>query len=599
MGLLSWLENAGNSYLDRGVNASLAGVPPGLLNTAQTGIGPQPDGVAPMMTPQERKNLRMNYLMHLGQGISQGMPAAHLDDFRNDAIQSAVMRQQLQQQQQEQAALASAFAPQQTAPVLGGAAPPIAPPNGASAAPGVAAPVMGGAPQLAPASAVAPPPTAKPGDGYRRAAQAMTLRGKAEAALKFTEIADKMDKDATKENNGAPVFVSKDGKSYLHQGTKEGPGVDTLMDPSLKDVAETGEKNSAASKAQQDVKDLELKYYAQRAQDPNMTQDTWTALRGAASPSLQTQIPAMFSPKAAAALQAMGVSPDELSRENATANKPDPQTVLRNNYGRSFAKLQEAGLIRPADVSDIGKTMAAFKAAPATLISPEEKTAAIGYLGANPTIASQGTVANIRVEGLERSRMYPVIDKNTGNELMVSAAEMVDNPGKYAPAGTGSTAMQAGERFKTIQSNIDNVRKAVNTMGELPTGARIALANAMKSTDPKSAVDSLISSAAGKALSQSQRDFLNHITVLAESGNALAKMSGIPGNENTLAAVQALLPSAKSMDKKYMLDQLNSFQGLVTGLSKGVPRVLNSVTPAPKAATHRYNPATGKIEEIQ
>lgn len=326
MGLLSWLGNGINGYLDGGVNASLAGVPAGLINTAQTGIGPQPDGVAPMMTPQERKALRANFLMHLGQGISQGMPAAHLDDFRNDAIQSAVMRQQLQQQQQEQSAAAAAFAPQQTAPpVLGGAAPPIAPPNGASAAPGMAAPVMGGAPSPAPIGSATPPPTAKPGDPYRRMAQAITIQGRpgaSEKAAKYIEIADKLDKDPTKENQGAPVMLSQGGRSILHQGTKEGPGVDTPFDPSLKDQAQTSLYGDQATKAKVDAQALDFQNIGRVAGSGPMTQAQWTSMLGQATPATRALLPAMYSPEAQAAAVKLGVSPDKSAELAAAANKP-------------------------------------------------------------------------------------------------------------------------------------------------------------------------------------------------------------------------------------------------------------------------------------
>ncbi len=593
MGLLSAIGNGFNSYLDRGINGSLAGVPAGLLNL-QTGQGPVQDGTAPMMTPEQKHALRMNYLMHLGEGIAQGNPAAHLDDFRNDQIQSAAANLQLKQQQQERAAMSAALAPSpqmQQAPVLGGAAPPIAPPNGASAAPAVAAPGTGGVVAAAPPSA----PVEKPGDYLRRAARVLILGNHSDQAAKLLEQADKLDLDPTKKNQGAPVLLSQGGKSILHQPTEMGPGVDTPFDPSLKDQAETvnygasaNKSNADAAEAQQRQKKLELDYLSQRAQDPNMNQDVWDHLRGAASPELQAQMPAMFSPKAAAALQAIGVTPDktaELAAAAVAAKNPKINTPAELAYTATDPTLTDqqradAGLKRLNAYQQAGRSVT-NNVLPGLTPQGGDATTGDTYLKTlSPSLAAQ-----VKAIAQGRATMPSAATRS------VAAIQLRDAVFHFEPTYSDQRA-QIRKSFTTGPDgrNIGNLNTATVHLGQLADAAA-ALKNG--TFQPGNDVYNYIATKFGAPAATNYNFVLNALA--GESANAMKGNATDP----EIAAVMGTMKQGMSADQamgvvKSALHvygaKLNTYKERYEQQLPNDP-VYSPVMPSAKAVFDKYNVA--------
>ena len=602
MGLLSAIGNGFNSYLDRGISGSLAGVPAGLLNL-QTGQGPTQEGVAPMMTPQDRHALRMNYLMHLGQGLQMGSPTAKMDDFRNDVVNSAVMGQQIRQQQAQQAAAANIFGnPNATAPLNGAPTPTGAPAVGPGDGAAVSTPVIpaSASSAVAPLGGVTAPqsaPLPKPGDAYRKYAVLMSIKGQPEAASKYTEIADKLDApDPSKKNQGAPIILSQGGKSILHQPTEVGPGVDTPFDPSLKDIAETTnygastkKSNADAAEAQQRQKKLELDYLAQRAQDPNMNQDVWGHLRSGASSDLQAQMPAMFSPKAAAALQAMGVSPDktaELAAAATAAKNPKINTPAELAYTATDPTLTDqqradAGLKRLNAYQQAGRPIT-NNVLPG--LTPQAGDAATGdaYLGTlSPSLAAQ-----VKAIAEGRSTMPSAATRS------VAAIQLRDAVFHFDPTYSDQRA-QIRKSFTTGPDgrNVGNLNTATVHLGQLADASE-ALKNG--SFQPGNAAYNYIATKFGAPAATNQKFVLN-----ALAGEAAAAMKGNATDPEIAAMVASLNKGDMSPDQALGVTKsalhvfgakLNTYRERYEQQSPN-DQVYSPVMPSAKAVFDKYNVA--------
>ncbi len=211
-------------------------------------------------------------------------------------------------------------------------------------------------------------------------------------------------------------------------------------------------------------------------------------------------------------------------------------------------------------------------AKPKAAWTPEDAAFIKGYTQyVNQTKVQPGV---LRVEAMGDTRMYPVIDKKTGNMVMASATDINRNPGGYAPAGQGATAMGKEAVFQDLHYNIDTARKAIQGLESMDAGTRAALSYALRHTDPGSAIQTFLTGQVGTNLNPQQQEAVQALALLSENALSLRGVAGMgQGSDDLRAAIQATLPSGKSPSKGYALNQLKKFEDVVNRLETGNPTV--------------------------
>lgn len=281
-------------------------------------------------------------------------------------------------------------------------------------------------------------------------------------------------------------------------------------------------------------------------------------------------------------------------KEATLAQKASGKGYDKQAFQGTVAKVATAGGIPPGSLTDVNKLSAAIKAS--GVLGPDEKSSALAYLAANSTPAAQGSNTTLRVEGMAAGREYPVINKQTGQMEMRSAAEINASKGNYAPAGAGAQAMSKEAVFQDLHYNIDSARKAISALDEMDTGTRAALSYALRSTDPRSAVSTFLTGAAGQAMTPEQQEAVQSLALLNENAMTLRGVSGMgQGSDELRDAIRQTLPSGKSPNKGYALKQLDKFESVVNRLETGVPRVRTQNPPAPGPAPTQAQPAGGPV----
>lgn len=254
--------------------------------------------------------------------------------------------------------------------------------------------------------------------------------------------------------------------------------------------------------------------------------------------------------------------------------KPDPAAKPKDTFMATMAKVAGEGGLGPNEMADVGKLTAAIKKS--TIISPEERNSALAYLAANTTPASAQQSGVVRATIMAGAREYPVINKQSGELEMRNASEINASPGNFAPAGAEAGAMAKRAVFDDLHFNIDTARKAITGLASLDVKTRGQLAYALRDTDPKSAVQSFLTGAIGSKMTPEQREAVQSIQILHENAMSLRSVAGMgQGSDELRRAIWATLPSAKSVDKNYMLSQINKFEEVVKRLEGGVPGMKN------------------------
>jgi hypothetical protein len=259
------------------------------------------------------------------------------------------------------------------------------------------------------------------------------------------------------------------------------------------------------------------------------------------------------------------------------AGKPPSAAQAQQDFQNTLTKVSAAGHLGPGELTDVGKLTKGINAAAASgAISQDEANRAMSYLATKQTPAGQTTAGVIRLEGLAQTREYPVINKNTSQMEMRSAAEINANPGTYAPAGVGAQAMGKDAIFQDIHYNINSARNAIQALDQLDAPTRAALSVMARDTDPRSAFQTFLTGSLGTQLNPQQQEAVQSLALLAENAMALRTVAGLgQGSEDLRNAIRQTIPSGKSPSKGYALGQLNKLEQVVGRLEKGVPGVIN------------------------
>ncbi len=272
-------------------------------------------------------------------------------------------------------------------------------------------------------------------------------------------------------------------------------------------------------------------------------------------------------------------------RANATAaNKPPSAEGEKLAFQAIIQKVAAENGISPEALTDVRKLMPAIQKS--TTLSPEEKNHAVAYLTANPTPSAQGTNSLVRVEGLGQMREYPVINRSTGQLEMRNAAEINASNGGFMPAGEGARTQDKNAIFQDLHYNLDTAKNAVSALVTLDPGTRAALANQLQETDPRSAISAFLHGAIGTQLTPQQKHAVLALAQLSENALSLRSVAGMgQGAQDLRDAIRSVLPSAKSPDVPYMMDQLKNFEQVVSRLESPTQQRLGAgprnQTPSP------------------
>jgi hypothetical protein len=247
-------------------------------------------------------------------------------------------------------------------------------------------------------------------------------------------------------------------------------------------------------------------------------------------------------------------------------------------YTTGIEKLISEGVLKPEDVMDLGKISAAM--GKSKTLSESDKGFLSSYPAANTTpattMAQTNQRGNLLIQAGQERNLQPVIDTADSNRLVLRNAEDINNenrihPGRYAPAGPGIPTMQRGAQFRALKSSIALARESVANLPNWDAGTRAQLANMMASDDPGT-IREWLRGSVGSTMTDKQKEAVQNLAILSEDALSLRNLMGLgQGSDMVRKAVGGLLPSGKTPDKKYALDQLDRFERLRSQLEQGNP----------------------------
>lgn len=261
----------------------------------------------------------------------------------------------------------------------------------------------------------------------------------------------------------------------------------------------------------------------------------------------------------------------------AAANKPPTSESEKLSASGLLQKVAQENNLNAGAMTDVRQLVPLIDKA--TSITPEEKAHLKTYLAMNPTAAASGAQATVRVEGMQNSREMQVLDtKNNNSPMFLNAADInaanQKEPGRYIPAGVGAQALGKTALLEDIRGGVQNLRQSLQNMPEFTPSDKVLIATALRSTDPKSAISSLINSAAGSAMSPEMQDYLINHATLIENAMAMRSVLGAGhGSDDMRAAISKTIPGPTTPNKAYAMKQLDQFEQTLNRVERGVPKV--------------------------
>ena len=212
------------------------------------------------------------------------------------------------------------------------------------------------------------------------------------------------------------------------------------------------------------------------------------------------------------------------------------------------------------------------------VLTPEENSYLKAYKNYIDTTKIQPGVA--RMEILGQTRGVSMIDTKNNNRPTELNWDQINqfnqtDPGRFLPAGTTVPALKQEALIGDIRGNIEQVDKALNKLPE-DFGAldRAKIAFALRSNDPKGAMNQLMSSGAISNLSPEQQEYIITITNLVENALSMRTLLGVgQGSRDLRAAIEAVIPGPTTPNKSYAKKQLQYFAKTLERLEKGIPGV--------------------------
>lgn len=180
-----------------------------------------------------------------------------------------------------------------------------------------------------------------------------------------------------------------------------------------------------------------------------------------------------------------------------------------------------------------------------------------------------------RMAIFQKTRLYPAIDKETGEPTYINYQSMMANPNKYGPGTLTQQLKNRVQIFDEIGTAVKQLNDSLAGLseGDFGTVGRAQLAYALTGNDPRSTVGTFLQSSAGQALSDEQVAYITAIVNAQESALALRALGGQAGASDMLRqAILNLLPSGATPNKKYAQLQMKRLQSEIDALRKALPK---------------------------
>ena len=302
---------------------------------------------------------------------------------------------------------------------------------------------------------------------------------------------------------------------------------------------------------------------------------------------------------------ANGMAPTAEQRKTLGMSSGDVASLLAaNNEGGRFTHniatettLQQNEGKAALNQSEINKNnaLAGFNTAKgATLLAsggkPQNKnpftTFANGLREKNPAVTDaeisdawsqqQLKLVGERGAAYQDNRQYQAFDTENGNRpTYVTGKDMKANPTRYAPTASTAKALTQTATIGEIRNAATNLGKSIDGLKtDFSAAQRGQFAAALKSRDPKSAMDNLMGSEWGKSLTPDQIDYVTDVHQMVESAMAMRTALGTgAGSDAARQMMIETVPGLATPSKAYAHAQLTKLESQLKALEKGIPNV--------------------------
>lgn len=181
-----------------------------------------------------------------------------------------------------------------------------------------------------------------------------------------------------------------------------------------------------------------------------------------------------------------------------------------------------------------------------------------------------------RIAAYLQSRMYGVMDAETGSLVEVPAAAITANPGKYAPAGPAVTAKNRTAIFKEIAYTSGMLKDSIKGLPQtaFDPSARAQIAFVLRDENPRAAWYNFLNSNVAATLTPQQIDYVTALVSMDESAMSLRSIGGMgQGSDALRAAITKMLPGAGTPSRAYAERQMTLFDGEVKALETSIPGI--------------------------
>lgn len=269
-----------------------------------------------------------------------------------------------------------------------------------------------------------------------------------------------------------------------------------------------------------------------------------------------------------------GLDPDEAYqrvKEMAAQAKPKTTSANESEIEGVIAKAMPNGQMDPKIMSDPRSLVSLISNS--DQLTDAEKGKVFAHLTAKPSPASQGEIANLRLQGMLLGHLTPAIDTASGNLTLTNPATVNANPGRFVPGQLGSQSMSKEAIFQDIDYNTANVSKALeNLHNGFSPKARAQVAYMLSSSDPHSALEKFLKSEVAGTLTPDQVDYVTALQSLNENAMSMRSIAGMgQGSDSMRQAIKDTLPGAETPNKEYAQRQIQLLQGTINRLRTGVP----------------------------
>ena len=210
--------------------------------------------------------------------------------------------------------------------------------------------------------------------------------------------------------------------------------------------------------------------------------------------------------------------------------------------------------------------------------------------------------ANARGAASQLNRVLPVINPDTGEMGFQMAGKAVSQG--LAPAVQGGQVMSKQAQFGEMKSASSKLRDSISNLDRDFTPSQIAKLQLAARAPDESVLRTVIDSTLGtENLTPAQQDYVIWLGQMNERLLSLRNVAGMgQGSQDLRSAIQATLPNLKSGSKEFALKKMDAVDNQIQTLERGIPKfkggAKGSAQGGGRRPTHRFNPATGKIEVI-